>query len=226
MDERNFERIDRYLRKEMSPEESLNFEQDALNDSELRKETELTYRIKRSLTDRQQKLHKTAHWERKKKYKAVSFASVASIAAVLVVGFIMTKPIIEQNNNNEFVASAEIETAPEILQEKSREAVASVRKSISEGRANEAIAEVTSLEEQNVIPSLPDVADGRLMMSNNLESENVTALSIEAYELHWLKIQSLINVGKSTEAYELLKSFVKVEGKYKALADSLLNEFK
>ena len=51
MDERNYELIDRYLRKEMSPEESLNFEQEALNNPELRKEVELTYRIKRSLTD-------------------------------------------------------------------------------------------------------------------------------------------------------------------------------
>lgn len=66
MDERIFDLIDKYLRKEMSPEESLNFEQDALNNPELRKEIELTYRIKRSLTDRQQKLHKTTQWERKK----------------------------------------------------------------------------------------------------------------------------------------------------------------
>ena len=68
MEEKHFELIDKYLRKEMSPEESLNFEQEALNNPELRKEIELTYRIKRSLTDRKQKLYKTAQWERKKKY--------------------------------------------------------------------------------------------------------------------------------------------------------------
>ena len=45
MDERNFELIDKYLRREMTPEERLNFEQEALNNPELRRETELTYRI-------------------------------------------------------------------------------------------------------------------------------------------------------------------------------------
>ena len=49
MDERYNELIDKYLRKEMSPEEILRFKQDALSCHELRKEIELTYRIKRNI---------------------------------------------------------------------------------------------------------------------------------------------------------------------------------
>ncbi len=58
MDEKYLELIDKYLRNEMPPKEKLNFEQEALNNPELRKEIELTYRIKRSLTDRKQNFTK------------------------------------------------------------------------------------------------------------------------------------------------------------------------
>lgn len=225
MDERIYELIDKYLRKEMSPEESLNFEQEALNNPELRKEVELTYRIKRSLTDRQQKLHKTAQWESKKKYRTVGFATISSIAALLIIGFFLTKPVIENDSNDNLIASAMAES-PEVLKEKNREAIVSVKKSISEGKEEMAIAEVTRLEEQNVIPTLNEVSGGKYLMSHTLESEDADILSKGAYELHWLKIQSLITIGKKTEAMELLKSFVIVEGKYKATADSLLNEIR
>lgn len=225
MDERNFELIDKYLRKEMSPEESLNFEQEALNNPELRKEIELTYRIKRSLTDRQQKLHKTAQWESKRKYRIARYAAITSIAAMLIVGYFLTKPVVENASSDNFVASATIES-PEILKEKSGEAIVSVQRSITEGNEEVAIAEVTKLEEQNVIPSLNDVSAGRYIMSHTLESEDADILSKDAYELHWLKIQSLITIGKKAEAMELLKSFVTVDGKYKATADSLLNSMK
>ena len=224
MDERNYELIDKYLRKEMSPEESLNFEQEALDNPELRKEIELTYRIKRSLTDRKQKLQKTAQWERKRIYGVARYATLTSVAALLV-GFFLLKPAIESGTSENMVASATIES-PEILKEKSGEAIVSVQRSISEGKEEIAIAEVTILEEQKVIPSLNEISEGRYIMSHTLESEDADILSKDAYELHWLKIQSLITIGKKAEAMELLKSFVTVDGKYKATADSLLNSMK
>lgn len=225
MDERNYELIDKYLRKEMSPEESLNFEQEALNNPELRKEIELTYRIKRSLTDRQQKLYKTAYWESKKKFRIARYATISSVAAMLILGFFLTKPVVENNSNDNLMASATIES-PEILKEKSGEAIVSVQRSILEGKEEVAIAEVTKLEEQKVIPSLNEISEGRYIMSHTLESEDADILSKDAYELHWLKIQSLITIGKNSEAIELLKSFVTVDGKYKATADSLLQTLK
>lgn len=225
MDERNFELIDKYLRKEMSPKESLNFEQEALNNPTLRKEVELTYRIKRSLTDRQQKLHKTAQWENKKKYRRARYVAISSIAAMLALGIFLTKPVIDNESSNNLIASTTTES-PEILKEKSGEAIVSVQRSISEGKEIVAIAEVTKLEEQNVIPTLNEVSGGRFIMSHTLESKDADILSKDAYELHWLKIQSLITIGKKAEAMELLKSFVTVNGKYKATADSLLQTLK
>lgn len=226
MDERNFELIDKYLRREMTPEERLNFEQEALNNPELRRETELTYRIKRSLADRQQKLHRTAHCEIKKKYKIAGAATAASIAAVLAVGFFLTKPAQITEVNSEIIAANTSVNAPETLKKKSEEAIVTVKKSISEGKEEVAIAEVTKLEDENIIPTLSDVSAGKFVVSQPMEVEDADVLSKDAYELHWLKIRSLIAIGKREEAIQLLMSFVQIEGIHKAAADSLLQKMK
>ena len=226
MDERNFELIDKYLRREMTPEERLNFEQEALNNPELRRETELTYRIKRSLADRQQKLHRTAHCEIKKKYKIAGAATTASIAAVLAVGFFLTKPAQITEVNSEIIAANTSVNAPETLKKKSEEAIVTVKKSISEGKEEVAIAEVTKLEDENIIPTLSDISAGKFVVSQPMEVEDADVLSKDAYELHWLKIRSLIAIGKKEEAIQLLMSFVQIEGIHKAAADSLLQKMK
>ena len=226
MDERNFELIDKYLRREMTPEERLNFEQEALNNPELRRETELTYRIKRSLANRQQKLHRTAHCEIKKKYKIAGAATTASIAAVLAVGFFLTKPAQITEVNSEIIAANTRVNAPETLKKKSEEAIVTVKKSISEGKEEVAIAEVTKLEDENIIPTLSDISAGKFVVSQPMEVEDADVLSKDAYELHWLKIRSLIAIGKKEEAIQLLMSFVQIEGIHKAAADSLLQKMK
>ncbi len=226
MDERNFELIDKYLRREMTPEERLNFEQEALNNPELRRETELTYRIKRSLANRQQKLHRTAHCEIKKKYKIAGAATAASIAAVLAVGFFLTKPAQITEVNSEIIAANTSVNAPETLKKKSEEAIVTVKKSLSEGKEEVAIAEVTKLEDENIIPTLSDVSAGKFVVSQPMEVEDAEVLSKDAYELHWLKIRSLIAIGKKEEAIQLLMSFVQIEGIHKAAADSLLQKMK
>ena len=226
MDERNFELIDKYLRREMTPEERLNFEQEALNNPELRRETELTYRIKRSLANRQQKLHRTAHCEIKKKYKIAGAATAASIAAVLAVGFFLTKPAQITEVNSEIIAANTSVNAPETLKKKSEEAIVTVKKSISEGKEEVAIAEVTKLEDENIIPTLSDISAGKFVVSQPMEVEDADVLSKDAYELHWLKIRSLIAIGKREEAIQLLMSFVQIEGIHKAAADSLLQKMK
>lgn len=77
------DRIDRYLRKEMTPEESLNFEQDTLNNDELRKELGLTLLVRKSLASRQLKLDMTAHWKKQRKVRIVNVVTITSIAALL-----------------------------------------------------------------------------------------------------------------------------------------------
>ena len=97
---------------------------------------------------------------------------------------------------------------------------------MSEGKAEAAIAEVTKLEDKKIIPTLSDVSAGKLVVSQPMEVEDADVLSQDAYELHWLKIRSLIAIGKKEEAIQLLMSFVQIEGKYKAAADSILLKMK
>lgn len=222
MDENKYKMIDRYLRNEMSPGERLNFEQDALNDPVLREEIEITYRIKRRLSDRQQKLYKTKHWENKRKFKIASLAAVASFAAVIVVGFFMVKPLNNAtDSDSNIVALAKMEES-EKLKNLGEKAILSVKKSMSEGKEEIAIAEVDKLEKQNLIPALKNVSGGKFVTSQSVGTEVADALRNDAYELYWLKIHSLISIGKYKEAEELLKSFVKIDGQYKDNADSLL----
>ena len=78
------------------------------------------------------------------------------------------------------------------------------------------------MEDENIIPTLSDVSAGKFVVSQPMETEDADVLSKDAYELHWLKIQSLIAIGKKEEAIQLLMSFIQIEGKYKATADSIL----
>ena len=171
-------------------------------------------------------MHRTAHCEIKKKYKIAGAATAASIAAVLAVGFFLTKPAQITEVNSEIIAANTSVNAPETLKKKSEEAIVTVKKSISEGKEEVAIAEVTKLEDENIIPTLSDVSAGKFVVSQPMEVEDADVLSKDAYELHWLKIRSLIAIGKKKEAIQLLMSFVQIEGIHKAAADSLLQKMK
>lgn len=226
MDEKYLDLIDRYLRKEMSPQESLNFEQEVLNNPELLKEVELTYKVKRRLADRQRKLHQTMEWEKKKRYRSVGLASSLSIAAILLVGIFLWKPSdfsVEQNNTiakvDDSVSKSELDKAIA----KNEQAVQKVRKSIKDGKDAEALNDIAVLENSNVLPPLSKVADNRTLMSNNIYSQETDSLISDAYELHWLKICALVKIGRKEEAVELLKIFSNIQGMYKIQADSLLN---
>ena len=56
------------------------------------------------------------------------------------------------------------------------------------------------------------------------EDNGVRSLKVEVYELYWMKIRSLLRMGKKDEAFVLLKQFVNLEGVHKTQADSLLKE--
>lgn len=223
MDERYLDRIDRYLRKEMSPEESLNFEQEALNDSELLEEIDLSYRVKRSLTDRQQKLYVTAKWGNRQRNRVIRFSSITSIAAMLLIGLYIWNPSEDVQKEKSLLAIVE-NTPIETVQIQSEQMIRSVKKSIEEGREEKAIEKVEQLEQMRVIPTLDDVAAGRFTTSNLLSYERNDTLRLceNAYELHWLKICALVKLGNKEEAKERLSSFILLKGKYQHKADSLL----
>lgn len=223
MDEKNLDRIDRYLRKEMSPEESLNFEQEALNDSELLEEVDLSYRVKRSLADRQQKLYVTSKWANRQRNRIIQFSSIISIAAMLLIGLFIWFPL-EEGQKDEPLLAVVDDASDESIQIESKQIIRSVKKSIEEGEEEKAIEKVEQLEQMRVIPTLDAVSAGGVIVGNLLANERNDTLTLyeDAYELHWLKICALVKMGKKEEVKEKLASFILIEGKYKQKADSLL----
>lgn len=223
MDEKNLDRIDRYLRKEMSPEESLNFEQEALNDSELLEEVDLSYRVKRSLADRQQKLYVISKWANRQRNRIIQFSSIISIAAMLLIGLFIWFPL-EEGQKDELLLAVVDDASDESIQIESKQIIRSVKKSIEEGEEEKAIEKVEQLEQMRVIPTLDAVSAGGVIVGNLLANERNDTLTLyeDAYELHWLKICALVKMGKKEEVKEKLASFILIEGKYKQKADSLL----
>lgn len=223
MDEKNLDRIDRYLRKEMSPEESLNFEQEALNDSELLEEVDLSYRVKRSLADRQQKLYVISKWANRQRNRIIQFSSIISIAAMLLIGLFIWFPL-EEGQKDEPLLAVVDDASDESVQIESKQIIRSVKKSIEEGEEEKAIEKVEQLEQMRVIPTLDAVSAGGVIVGNLLANERNDTLTLyeDAYELHWLKICALVKMGKKEEVKEKLASFILIEGKYKQKADSLL----
>lgn len=223
MDEKNLDRIDRYLRKEMSPEESLNFEQEALNDSELLEEVDLSYRVKRSLADRQQKLYVISKWANRQRNRIIQFSSIISIAAMLLIGLFIWFPL-EEGQKDEPLLAVVDDASDESIQIESKQIIRSVKKSIEEGEEEKAIEKVEQLEQMRVIPTLDAVSAGGVIVGNLLANERNDTLTLyeDAYELHWLKICALVKMGKKEEVKEKLASFILIEGKYKQKADSLL----
>lgn len=225
MDEKYLDLIDRYLRKEMSPQESLSFEQKALNNPELLREVELTYKVKHRLADRQRKLYQTMEWEKKKRYRSVGMLSCLSIAAMLLVGIFFWKPADISLEQNKTVAKAEnpaIKKETESVLDRSEKTIRKVRKSIEDGKDAEALNDIAMLEESEALPSLNMMAEHKTPMSSNLYTQERDSLIVDAYELHWLKIKAMVKIGKTKEALESLKLFSTIEGKYKSEADSLL----
>lgn len=218
------DRIDRYLRKEMIPEESLNFEQDTLNNDELRKELGLTLLVRKSLASRQLKLDMTAHWKKQRKVRIVNVVTITSIAALFAIGFVLLKPNGSATPAEGMIAQNDAKEMPSVKEKQKR--VAEVMKNVRKNNDDKEIVEtIEELEKQNDIPSISQVSEKQYMSSLQYGEDNgVRNLKVEVYELYWMKIRSLLRMGKKDEAFVLLKQFVNLEGVHKTQADSLLKE--
>lgn len=225
MDEQKLDRIDRYLRGEMSDKESLLFEQEALNDEHLRKETELTYSIKRRLADRQSKLRQTNSWRKSRQKNFFQIGGFLTAAAVLAVGIFIwmpskTSPVDQPQLAHYDVHDVNAATTP--LSENKR--IAKVEKTVREGRHQEALKEIKEIEEEQALPSINAIIMTERTVDVRMASYTPDDKVMEAYELNWLRIQSMTKVGMAEEAKILLKNFVQINGIHQTAADSLLRE--
>lgn len=92
MDITQQDRIDRYLRGEMSQAETKTFEQEATRMHSLFKQLEFTLLVRKAIANRQQKLHTVRGWKRRKAKRLARLVGVVAAVAILVVGYIVVKP--------------------------------------------------------------------------------------------------------------------------------------
>ncbi|MBO4964098.1 MAG: hypothetical protein J6C65_04050 [Prevotella sp.] len=218
MDEITLQRIDKYLRKEMSSTEKIYFEQEILNNEELRKEVEVTFLLKKSLDDRQRKLLQVKRWTNKRRNLSLKILSVISVAAILVLAFIINIPETKQHAVHGVVAKNEKVVR---TQQKAQKVIQSMRHSMEKGNDSEAMQALDDWETspEKITMNQLTCDDSQAVVLSQSEKET---LKKDIYELQWLKICLLVKQGEKNEALSLLKSFVSMDGRYKENADSLL----
>lgn len=225
MDERINDKIDRYLRKEMSSEETLLFEQEILNDEELRKEVEVSILIRKSLAGRAEKLRTMNRWKNRRKNRIIKSTSIVSIAAIFVVGFILFKPTTTSTDSHKMVAMQTKSKSKHL--EIPRNEVNRVKEKVRDAKNDKEVVEaIDELDKRSDIPSISMDISGNYMSHETTDTEEERNLKLDIYELQWKKITTLIRMGKNKEAVSLLKHFVTIQGEYQEQADSILDELK
>lgn len=224
MDEKLHYQIDSYVRNEMTQDERLAFEQEALNDENLRREIALTMLIKKLLGDRKRKLMMIKGWKAKKWARVIKAVSVASIAAVAMLAIAVIRPDDAPVLSHEVVAQ-QPKPAPTSDVEKQKKVSEAMTKVRQKGNDKEVVDMVDDLENGKDIPSVIEMQAAKFLnVKTTDENMDEHQLQMKAYELYWLKICSLIRMGKKDEAIALLKDFIKIKGTYQEQADSLLSE--
>lgn len=224
MDEKLHYQIDSYVRNEMTQDERIAFEQEALNDENLRREIALTMLIKKLLGDRKRKLMMIKGWKAKKRARVIKAVSVASIAAVAMLAIAVIRPDDAPVLSHEVVAQ-QPKPAPTSDMEKQKKVSEAMTKVRQKGNDKEVVDMVDDLENGKDIPSVIEMQAAKFLnVKKSDENMDEHQLQMKAYELYWLKICSLIRMGKKDEAIALLKDFIKIKGTYQEQADSLLSE--
>lgn len=202
------DRIDSYIRGEMTAAERSMFTSELSTNPELRKEFELTRRIANSISDRAKKKEQIQAWKKKNSsHKTIYMSSaITSVAAMLVVGFFLFRNAPESpapiamdsaTSSDRYTAYSEISML--IEKEDYTRALAYIEKA-------ESSAVSTNSNQENKIMACND------------------SIYANLYELKWLKAQVLVGLDRTDEAKSVLQEIKYIEGKYHNEIDSLWNE--
>lgn len=220
MEEKYHDLIDRYVRNEMAQEERLAFEQQILNDEELRHEVDLTRRIKSSLSDRQNKLRITSELMHKKRNKTIRMVSIFSIAACVAIGFFVWYDTDNNIGNDASTLTAMVKDENKISVDSKEKAVEKVHQAIRKGNDKAVVEAVDEMERDRLIPDINNVKEMKLM--SNRASEVNDSINIDPYELYWIKINSLLNLGDTLSAKKILVDYLEIEGRHQIDAMNLI----
>lgn len=247
MKEEILDKIDRYLRKEMTSEETAAFEQELQQDASLREEVELTKDIIGRLKDRQEKLEQMKKWDREyagyraeraiaepertnaatayeavmprsgKKNRTIVWISSIGIAACLIAGVFMIRPNYDRSISNDEINS------PIVGSYRGTFFTHEIQDLITRGKNEQALVLIDSLEENYKKEAMQYHEEEALTEE---ESYVLQTNALAMYELEWLRIKALIGGKQYKEAFEVLGKYRLQEGDYQEKADSLWNELK
>lgn len=223
----NQDRIDAYLRGEMTSEERFEFEKDKDTNMALRQEYLETKAIADALADRKEKLDMMARWDMEEELRlkilhrrmlirrwTIGF----SAAACLAIGFFAVRPIFLTTTSvpdNNFVMpdfsqetyyrgeNSDIERLDSIIS--SRDYAKAL--AFTDSLINDSRLEIVQYEQKNSLTEKDSYR--KLQYENNL------------YDLEWRRVNLLLALNQKEEAKALLKEFVYKDGVYKTKADSI-----
>ncbi len=218
MHNNNQDRIDAYLRSEMSKEERKSFEQDLITDEALRADFEVTKKISETLADRQEKISRIQEWEdeiQKQDKKRISrFISLSVSAAACIAGLFMfiSNPSISYD-----MPSFESEVA------RGDNTISEIDTLIKDKEYKKALQQTDSLilEYKTIIEeyeSLDSLSNREQYLKQNSE--------LDMYELEWRIIHLKLQLRQKKEALKLLEIYKDKEGIYQKEAEELYMKFK
>lgn len=247
MKEEILDKIDRYLRKEMTSEETAAFEQELQQDASLREEVELTKDIIGRLKDRQEKLEQMKKWDREyaeyrdevavaepgrtnaatayeaamprsgKKNRTIVWIASIGIAACLIAGVFMIRPSYDCSIINNEINS------PIVGSYRGTFFTHEIQDLITQGKNEQALVLIDSLEENYRKEAMQYHEEDTLTEE---ESYGLHTNALAMYELEWLRIKALIGDKQYEKAFKVLGKYRLQEGDYQEKADSLWNELK
>lgn len=248
MKEEILDKIDRYLRKEMTLEETEAFEQELQKDVSLREEVELTKDIIGSLKDRQEKLERMKEWDTHNveykdemaaaevregnaipayktamprsgsTHRIFSWIAFIGIAACLLVGVFLIHPVYDST-----ISDVSMSAPPLSNSYRGTFSTHEIQNLITQGKNEQALTLIDSLEENYKMEAM------QYHGKDSLTDEEAYELQVNAlatYELEWLRIKALIGDKQYEKALSALDKYRMQEGDYQEKADSLWNKVK
>lgn len=213
----NIDKIDKYLTSEMSDNEMAIFESELSNDLKLKEDLEFVKSLKSELKDRNEKIRLIKGIKAKQK-RNVSFAiSTVSIAAAIVLGFIIVSPQLntyspqlDMGYYDSYRASGDITNIASLINNKEyKTAMQAIEQE-----------EASIIQEIEVITQISSENDS-VRVKYELELAQK-----DQYEISWLKANALIGLKENQKAIEILNKLSQKSGAHKEDAITLLKKIK
>lgn len=207
------DRLDRYVRNEMTDAERSEFEKEMGNNPSLAEEVSLDLSIKQQINSLASMREKMAEMkgemdkrDRVIKHRNIALKTVLSIAACILLAFVIVPTI---------PGGSDVDTSPSEPTFRGDMASDTIEQLLNNNQYQEAL--------DQVLLALNDTCIDTSLSKEEQEYQRMV-LNDQVYELKWLQIKALIGLGNIKEAKSLLQDYALQEGPHATEADSLYKE--